>query len=403
MTSPNNASAAVERWEAVLLTLFVAHTLTFALLAPPWRHYDEPTSLEYALLIRDLGRLPGYDEQIPELRSLIARSMAATSLFAGLQSPLNSDAPDITLGFNQRVHPPTYYVLIALATLPAREQPIELQLRVARLVSVALAAICFYMAVRASRLLVADVGVRIFTLTALACLPPFADIMGALNSDALVNTVAVAMIWAAAALAQQPDRRSLRIALLALIGLSFGVKRSLVAPASLLLAWLAITSFRIRWQRAAVPLAAIAILSALVLLALPQRLADWEPVPPAASVAAHEPNLASSGSATFALSRPADGPGAMAVQEIDSALRDQATGHIVTLSAQMRVNGPGGIALTPAIQVDQQVRVDNVIVGERWMPVSVSAYVPPDTHYLAVRLYGPFAPGTVFSLTTWRW
>ena len=396
ITPPSNDSLTVRRWEGALLVLFVAHILAFALLAPPWRHYDEPTSLEYALLLRDFGRLPAYDEQIPALRSALARSMVISPLFAQFQQAIDPDAPDVILGFNQRVHPPTYYALIALATLPARGLPIELQLQVARLTSVAISAICFYMVVRATRLLLDDVRVQIFVLAVLACLPPFADIMSAMNSDVLANTVAIAVTWAAAALVQQPRSRRLQMTLFATAVMTFAVKRALAAPALLILGWLVVIVFRISWQRVMLGLTIFTVIVVFTLATLPRRLADWEPVPPSAQVVVRDAARSFAGEAAFVLARPADSPGPMAIQEIDPALRSQAAGHIITISAQVRSDQAQAIVLTPAIQVDQQVIADSIIIGNRWTPVSISAYVPPHTRYLAVRLYGPFALGIVF-------
>ncbi len=383
------------RREAVLLVLFVAHVLAFALLAPPWHHYDEPTNLEYALLIRELARLPAYDEQIPALRQTIARSMGADPMFAQLDSARAVSSPDLTLGFNQRVHPPTYYMLTALATIPVRSAPIELQLQIARLASVALAALCFYLAVRATRLLVTDDAVRLFALAALACLPPFAEIMSAVNSDVLANTVAVALLWAAAALQQQPARRGVWIALL-VIGMALVVKRALVAPAGLLLLVVAWPMIRRAWRHVGLALAALLGLGWLTLATLPPQLADWTPVPPEAEVAQHTRSVAFTGTAAFALTRPPAAAGPMVVQELDPIVRSQASGHLLTISGQMRADRPGAMALGPAIQLDQRIVADSVVVGTTWTPVSISAYVPPATRYLAVRLNGPFSAGTVF-------
>jgi len=386
---------AATRWEAALLALFVAHVLAFALLAPPWHHYDEPTNLEYALLIRELARLPAYDEQLPALRQEIARSMGTDPMFAQLGVALAITSPDLTLGFNQRVHPPAYYILTALATIPARSAPIVVQLRMARLASVVLASLGFYLAVRATRLLIADDDVRVFTLAALACLPPFADIMSAVNSDVLANTVAMALLWAVAAQFHRPRRRSAWVTLLVL-GLSLAVKRSLVAPVGLVLLFVAWPTLgRVR-RRAALGLAALIGLGCLTLAGLPQQLADWTPVPPEAEVVQRSAAAAFAGTAVFALTRPPTTSGAMVVQEIAPILRNQASGHMLTVSGQMRADRPGVLALGPVLQVDQRVVADSVVVGTQWTPVSISTYVPSNTSYLAVRLNGPFAPGTVF-------
>lgn len=385
----------VTHWEALLLVVGVLHVLLYALLVPPWYHYDEPASLEYALLIRDLGRLPAYDEQIPALRAAIARSMQATDLFAP-QLAAAPPAAERVLGFNQRVHPPLYYVLIALITLPARHYPIEIQLMIGRLCSTMLAALCLYLAVRALRLLLPAPGPRLFTLFVLVVLPPFADIMSALNSDVLANTVAVGLLWLAGAWLSRPRSGWLVLSTLPLLGLALASKRS-AALVGLLLLVLVIflrSSRRVRLIGLGVLVLAGAA-TGVGLALLPCRPTDWIPRPAEAQVLQAHP-AARSGAALFALERPAVGAGATLEQELAAGAYHDAGGQFLTLSGWMRADYPQTMALSPGLQVDTTLVQDTVLLDTAWTAISISAYVPPEVAFLAVRLHGPFEPGTVF-------
>jgi hypothetical protein len=384
-------------WEAALLVLAVAHVLCYALLAPPWYHYDEPTSLEYALLLRDLGRLPAYEEISASTQVLIAASMRERPLFAEVPLPLAHGGTAVSLGFNQRVHPPTYYMLIALLLVPARGAPIETQLAIARLGSVALAALCFYLALRALRLLVADPEARLCTAAALALLPPFADIMSAVNSDVLANTLAVAMLWVALAFLRRPSRATGRLTLLAAAS-ALLVKRVLLAPAVIMLATLALMRIAHRPRlRAAVVGALVCALggAAGLALLLPQRLADWSPVPPEAAVTSPVGSPAF-GRRAFLLERPAAGAGPMVAQELDPQLVQAARGRILTLTGRVRASHPGMIARSPTLQIDQQVTFDHVLAGPAWATVSTSSYVPVTARSIIVRLHGPYTLGAIW-------
>ena len=68
--------------DAIILLIWGIHIMVFVFFVPPWQHYDEPTHLEYALLIRKLGHVPAYDENIPAVRRAIAASIAGRRFFS---------------------------------------------------------------------------------------------------------------------------------------------------------------------------------------------------------------------------------------------------------------------------------------------------------------------------------
>src|SRR5689334_15906605 len=75
---------------AALCALWLAHLLVYAWVVPPWQHYDEPTHFEYAALIRELGRVPTFDERLPALRRAIGASMIETGFFQRRDIPLRA-------------------------------------------------------------------------------------------------------------------------------------------------------------------------------------------------------------------------------------------------------------------------------------------------------------------------
>lgn len=382
------------RWEAFILVIAVAHILAYALLVPVWRHYDEPTSLEYALLIRDLGRIPTYDEYLPEQRMQIVASLQRSPLFAELiPSNIPDEIPDI--GFNQRVHPPLYYSLIALILLPARDSPLEVQLVLARLGSVAISAICFYLALHVLRLLITKTEVRIFVALMLALLPPFADIMSAVNSDVLANTFAVALFGLALNFLQQPTWRTFwPVLTIALI--SPGVKRILIFPALLTLGTILLFWSRPSRKLLWTTLVAVLVIGISLLNLLPQRLADWHVLPPDTTVTASNPEGHRHNQRSFMLERPAMSGGPMIEQFIDPQRVYAARGRIVTISARVRTSSPGLMISTPVLQIDQKQHKAYLVGHPGWHNVHFSAHVPPDARQIIVRLHGPYNIGAVW-------
>src|SRR6478672_3398082 len=96
----NATPARLATWDrlivGILLAVWLAHLVAYVWLVPAWQHYDEPTHFEYAALIRELGRLPLTDEQIPTLRRAIAASMIEVGFYSNRAAPLtppNLDSP----------------------------------------------------------------------------------------------------------------------------------------------------------------------------------------------------------------------------------------------------------------------------------------------------------------------
>ena len=348
---------------AGLFSLFLLHLLLYVWLVPPWQHYDEPTHFEYALLIRDLGRLPTIDEQIPELRRSIARSMINAGFFRNPNLPLtapNPDSAELSLGVNERGHPPLYYTIVALGTLPFRTAPIDVQLRAARCVSVALAALLFLTGYWLLRLVTGECwGLRCAVLAALALQPAFIDNSSSVNSDVLANLVAVLVLLVAVRAGamtkrrtanREPENREHRIqniraavrlstrqlvslsASLLVIALAWNVKRTLLAYSLLIpLAWLVRAPRRVRrGLLGAVGVASMSIIAWLLLT--PWTLADWQGSP-AALVA--RPNTAFAGQSAFVVRG-----GEVLTQRIYPYRVLAAGTQSLTLTVRMRAEAP---------------------------------------------------------------
>jgi hypothetical protein len=266
-----------------LLAVWLAHLFAYVWLVPPWQHYDEPTHFEYAALIRELGRRPLTDEQIPSLRRAIATSMIEAGFYSNRAAPLTPpdlNSPTLSIGINERDHPPLYYALVALVTLPLRDASITAQLYAARLFSVVLAGLLFVASyLTLCRLAGDDRMLPYATLSILALHPAFADIMSAVNSDVLANLVAVLLLLAGSWFLRRPSVLRLVVGLPLLL-LAVSVKRVLLFYALILpLAWFLALHTRLkRWVMLAASAGAISICAWL--LVQPWRLAEWSATPP---------------------------------------------------------------------------------------------------------------------------
>jgi 4-amino-4-deoxy-L-arabinose transferase-like glycosyltransferase len=234
-----------------LLVLAICHGLLYLALIPPWQHYDEPTHFEYARLIAIWNRVPNPGEYDLATRREIADSLYR---FQAVYPPgvrpdvLGPQAPDI--GIDQRVHPPLYYMLVALPIGWLQHSTIETQLYAARLPGLALYTLIVLTAWRIGAILEPEDAQFRNTLALLVLFTPaFTDMMGAVNNDVLVN-FALAASLPGCVLLIRDGLRPLPLAL-ALLGMAVGImaKRTAmvwVVPLLLALFW----SFR----RQALPL-----------------------------------------------------------------------------------------------------------------------------------------------------
>ena len=192
------ADWAILRW---LLPLVCLHGLIYLALVPPWQHYDEPAHFEYARLIAERGEVTAAGVFDPAMRWQIVASMGRFR-FWGDATPLFSATADPPLiGYDQHVHPPLYYLLIALPIRLTLSQPVEIQLFAARLVSVFLYTLSVAAVWRLSVVIAPDMPRTHMAMPLLyALVPPFAAIMTAVNNDVLVNFTGATLLLGCALL-----------------------------------------------------------------------------------------------------------------------------------------------------------------------------------------------------------
>ena len=120
-----------------ILTLALAHGTLYLFLVPPWDHYDEPTHFEYGWLLANRLRLPQPGDKDLVLRREITASMLEHGFqHEGMVQPalLPGEGP-LRIGISELVHPPLYYLTIAVPLRIFRHADVQTQLYVARGVS----------------------------------------------------------------------------------------------------------------------------------------------------------------------------------------------------------------------------------------------------------------------------
>ncbi|MEO7912758.1 MAG: hypothetical protein ABIV47_24170 [Roseiflexaceae bacterium] len=396
----------------MLLAVWLAHLFAYVWLVPPWQHYDEPTHFEYAALIRELGRLPLNDEQIPALRRAIATSMIEAGFYSNRAPPLTPpdlDAPTLSIGINERGHPPLYYALVALATAPLRNASITVQLYAARLFSVVLAGLLFGASSLTLRLLTGDDHiVRYATLAILALHPAFADIMSSVNSDVLANLVAVLLLLVGSWFLHRSNAWRL-LAGLPFLLVAVSVKRVLLFYALILpLAWLLALPDRLqRWVTLAA--AAAAIVVCVWLMVQPWQLAEWSVTPPTTygysstrlAQRAQQPEsmreaIPHAGAVAFALETRSGEPPPALSQRLYTTQLEAIAGKRLTLAAWMRADRPILLAVQPLVLIDGVALSHSLQLGTSWQRVVQTVDVPQDAQDIEVRLSAPAQPGIIW-------
>lgn len=351
-------------------------------MVPPWQHYDEPTHFEYAALIRELGRVPSLDEQIPALRREIAASMVRAGFFQSPELPLtapNLEDRELSLGINERGHPPLYYALVALGTLPFADMPIEAQLRAARSIGVVLAALLFLGAYLLLRLLLGEQWqLRCAILAALALQPAFADNLSSVNSDVLANVVAVLLLLVGVAILRKPSW-ALALASVLMLLLAWNVKRTLLVYSLVVpIAWLLVAPQLFR-RILTITAGCVASAGLVWLLFSPWQLADWRGTQPALE---SRGDGMQPGQHSFVLH-----PGETLVQTVYPYRLKNTGARTLTFGAWMRADHP---AVSPSLLVI----VDGVPSGgvamldTTWRLVTATAELASDRSSVELQLLG---------------
>ncbi len=169
----------------LFLTLALLNGLVYTVLVPPWQHYDEPNHFEYAWLIAYRSHRPQEGDFDRPMRVATLRSMIAHDFFRGMGGvpPVDAEVPWIG-PVAQVGNAPLYYWLAALPMRLFAPLDIEPQLYAARLTSLALLLLTVGLAWGTLGVLFPpDSALRWMPLGLLVALPPFVDIMTAVNDD----------------------------------------------------------------------------------------------------------------------------------------------------------------------------------------------------------------------------
>jgi len=387
--------AQLHRALSLLLALGFAHGLIYLSVFPPWQHHDEPSHLEYALLIARRGRLPRPGEYDLALRREIASSMQAHSFYRGLPQPdidFWSDVPP-SIGVDELVHPPLYYVLVALAVKPFVHQSVEVQLYVARLCSVGLYLVVLLAAHRiASEVWPRRPGLSLAIVAFLALLSPLADRMSSVNSDAGAAAASSLLLWAGVVVASRgaSPRRVGAFAATLVLCLCTKATAGIVAVASagaLAAAYVPRRTCRILWLAMGAALLTLLV----ILLAQDGRAANWYSADPGGAenrVEAPTP-LDETG---FRLARARQGGPSAIVQELELQEGRALRGHTVTVGGWVRA--PEGMEGDVLFVVDEGDRshAQPVRATPVWQLVEFSATMTDEARGVAVQVSLPDSP-----------
>ena len=184
---------------ALVLLIALCQGALYLCLLPPWQHYDEPTHFEYAWLFANRPGLPAVGSEDQAMRRELAAAMLEHRFYDNLRRPaLLTDQQKIDVGITELLHPPAYYALVSLPLRLVRHLDLVSQLYVARAVSLAL----FLLTIAAAGLLMRDLvpaghPLRWAVPLALSLIPPFVDLMTAVNNDVGAVAVFTLFLWGA--------------------------------------------------------------------------------------------------------------------------------------------------------------------------------------------------------------
>lgn len=340
----------------LILSLTLVRGVVYLAVIPPWQHYDEPTHFEYVRLIAERRALPGSVDYDLAMRREIASSMQAAAFWRDQIPPridFWSDLPP-DIGVSELLHPPLYYILLALPQLPVASQGVELQLYLARLGSL----VCYLWVIVSAYGLVKEAFPRrtmlpVAVATFIALLPPLTDLMSGVNNDAGAVAAVSLFLWATVRLVRRGPTPARVGATVLLAGICFITKSTagVVALVALLITaagYLPRLAQRWLWVGAGLML--------LVLLAVSvtwgEHAAYWQgddqPAPSNRVM-----TQAALGSWALVLSDEGQlHPGTL-MQDQDPAETQNLQGHTVTFGAWLKSAGEsGGLAV---LQLDDGV------------------------------------------------
>jgi hypothetical protein len=240
----------------LILLLAVLHGLLYVFLLPLWQHYDEPNHFERVWLQAELGRQPQEEDQDSQFNRTVMESMIRTNFFRGVDyiPPLDeTDEPLRLFGYSQLDNPPLYYWIASIPIGALDYLPVEQQLIIARLVSLALLLVTILAAWGiACQLTDAGHPLRWMLPLTLALLPGFVELMTAVNNDAAAIAVFSLFLWASVCVLRNDVTVFNLMAVLGTAGLTYFAKSTamialLIAPFVLLFAFTRGSRRKIAW------------------------------------------------------------------------------------------------------------------------------------------------------------
>ncbi len=181
-----------------ILLLGLLQSIIFAVIIPPWWHYDEPGHFEYVWLVANLPTWPKagqYDQSMRRQMALSALNYRWYQL-RGVKPDLSGSTP-IPIGATQTGREPLYYFLASLPLRLMHNMDILIQYYAARCISLILYLLILVVVWYAlGEILRADHPIRWMVPTFLALLPAFIDAMTAVNNDVAAVLASSLFMWA---------------------------------------------------------------------------------------------------------------------------------------------------------------------------------------------------------------
>ena len=379
-----------------LCALAFLRGLLYAVLIPPWEHYDEPTHFEYAALIARSGGLPPPETTDPALRYAIARSMDAFSTWGPGVGAYNPRAPLPNIGVSQTGHQPLYYLLASLPVGLALGAPVEVQLYAARAFSVLLMVLTLLLAAALLRLALPRApALRLVVLSVMALTPSFGALMSAVSNDVLTSLAGVALLLIGALVLR--SGWGWRAALLTLFGLAlpFVVKRTIFTMAFLPLLALVMVAPPVarRWLWRGAGMALVALV-AVVLLG-PWGGSYWVN-PSDGRLPATVAGGAFDGQRALLLRGGQVGDGQGIGQPLSGPAVFSLRGKLITSGVWARALHGQAQVLPPTLGGAKQVgEAAPITLDEHWRFIRGVARVSPEANYLELRLAPPVGSGEV--------
>ncbi len=195
----------------VLLAISLVHSCGYALTVTPWQAPDEPGHFEHARILAESWRI--LRPQVPQrwLEQEIMASLYANRYWDYVPHPKPADMPRSlaelgTFAGRSRPYdrPSLSYVPYAAILYLVRHQDVDLQLRVARLLSAFYLPLTVWLTWAAARLLFPlDLGPALVASSFTALLPQHAYILGSVNDGNLAELFAALFFYLVALLARR--------------------------------------------------------------------------------------------------------------------------------------------------------------------------------------------------------